>query len=162
MRVEVLSQQYFLCPTCKEHRFWVCPEKKDNFKWICDCGQALRVDVHDGCVDVELLEKFERVIDVVRMPPQKSPVFFLVPSLRQNSDHGGSAEFLYNENSCPINTFRKSSDVYAVEDFNDGTRGLSEDPHGIVQYVTTFYGDMGESDIMDALRHLLVEEVHRS
>ncbi len=75
-------------------------------------------------------------VDVLRLPPQSKPVYFVVEGMRfedegpfrdddiTNEEH---KQFYYEEHSCPVN-WLKPTMVY----FDGDT-----DPHGLIEFVST-------------------------
>lgn len=132
----------FLCPHCGkgEHSAAHLPAGATFGPWYCrECGGSFSgVIGADG--DISLALERERkvpTLDVLVLPPQAKPVYFVVEGMRFTGgrrtvdDEAESKRFFYESHSCPTNWLRPEM-LY-----HDG----DADPHGLIEFVRSVDAD---------------------
>ena len=151
--VPVVPVRHFACLACGEHLFHVEHlfrsaeqyDKGDGYSagpWYCDeCGTANELRMYaDGRVTARSLDKkCLRTSVVLKLPPQKEPVYFLMEGMRfteewpnpgeTQEEHNHSRDrYFYEEHSCPTNWLKDVQEVMIGSDC---------DPHGLWHYMGT-------------------------
>ena len=70
--------------------------------------------------------------DLIKIEPQDSPIYLVVEAFSEEGDPE-TAEYWYDEGTCPVNVVNTRRCALVVHD-ND------MDPHGIFKYIRTFDG----------------------
>jgi len=132
------TKTYAVCPTCQADAGEVdhLLGTKVSTRWYCDaCGHNYQLAFsEDGAVAISPLPgRRITTLNVLKLPPQEKPVFFVVKGMRfeaattdQDQDQEDSTRFFYEEHSCPTNWLKPEMVYY------DGDC----DPHGLIQFVT--------------------------
>jgi ribosomal protein S27AE len=138
MTIATRTTTHAVCPTCGELVGQIdhLLSSRVETRWYCKrCGQqyGLRSD-GDGHVDITpRRERCVTTYDVLVLPPQEQPVYFVVKGMRFDrldcketpEEAREHAEFYYEEHSCPTNWLRPEM-VYIDGD---------ADPHGLIKFV---------------------------
>lgn len=136
MSIVSRTKTYAVCPSCGEDAG--CIDRligtTTETLWYCDaCGQRYRLEfTANGNVEItSTTDRKVTTVDVLVLPPQAHPVYFVVKGMRfEGRDKGAfdeseSKQFYYEEHSCPVNWLHPEM-VYCDGD---------SDPHGLIQYV---------------------------
>ncbi len=101
--------------------------------WSCDeCGGKYDIKVISP-TDVEVNpyedgRKYVKTYDLLVIPPQESPIYFIVEggyhSPHEDEDHGNT--YFYGEHTCPTNWLQRVEEIISEGDV---------DPHGIAEFV---------------------------
>lgn len=141
MKPKLITQTYVVCPNCGEgekrvdHLFDQGPRTRPFGTWYCEeCGHGYDGTVDaDNNVDIEITDKRKVItLDLLVMPPQSSPVYFVVEGMRfpglyyksQVEEYAG-AKFWYEENTSLTNFIPCEAII---------SKGVS-DPHGLFELV---------------------------
>lgn len=142
MKATMLARTYILCPHCGEgenrvdHLFDQQEQDRDFGPWSCgECGGSYSGIVRpDRSIDLVLREeRRDRTYDLLVLPPQEKPVYFLIRGSQYESHKeplGTGKKYSYEEHSCPTN-WLPNIEVLAIGD--------DDDPHGLLQYVRSVY-----------------------
>jgi hypothetical protein len=137
MAIVQRTKTYAVCPTCGKDAGTVdhLLNTTTRTAWYCDaCGHRYHLEFHtDGHVDIwEGLGRRVPTVDILVLPPQEKPVYFVVeggrfedPTIPDDCPEEESKEFYYESHSCPTNWL----DPIMV--YHDG----DTDPHGLIQFV---------------------------
>ncbi len=139
MAVAERLKTYAVCPACGADAGCINHLLGQTLEtqWYCDtCGQCYRlVFTNENGVDVRvsIVEGKCKVktVDLLVLPPQKHPVYFVVEGMRfegeGDRDEHDAKQFFYDEHSCPTNWFKPTIVAF------DG----DYDPHGLIEFVAT-------------------------
>jgi hypothetical protein len=131
------TKTYAVCPTCQQDAGSVDHLLGQKFTtwWYCDaCGHryCLEFKVDGEVVITRAPGRKITTLDVLKLPPQPKPVFFVVQGMRfEDGPDGGerdiaaSKTFFYESHSCPTNWLEPVMMYY------DG----DSDPHGVIEFV---------------------------
>lgn len=135
-------EPHIVCPNCGNADGFACghilsgEERREFGPWFCDgCGYSIRGRKTADGIEIEpTSERKIRTVDVLMLPPQETPVYFVVEGARyEGQRHGGDTpeaehkRFYYEEHSCPTNWLEP------VMVYHDG----DSDPHGLIEFVAT-------------------------
>lgn len=140
MKAELVTETtvYVKCPHCGEgknridHLFGDSSFAHGWGPWSCsECGGKFRGKVNSPTdVEIEPIvgERWVKTFDLLVIPPQEAPVYFIVEGGRRDpsdtEDHGKT--YLYGEHTCPTNWLQSVEEIVFEGD---------DDPHGIADFV---------------------------
>ena len=130
--------------------------------WYCDtCGHAyaLQFDASGVVAISQAPGRNISTTDVLVLPPQDTPVYFVVPGMRFEGradedvrDEAAHKHYFYEEHSCPVNWLRPEMVSH------EG----NSDPHGLLRFVVSVDSETlppdetsGPNDHDDALERLI-------
>lgn len=124
------SKTCLICPHCGEKTDSSIDHLTagDSFgPWFCDdCGGGFSGVANGARTElVKSASKLLQTLDLLVLPPQERPVFFVVAGVH-SSVESDAIRFLYEEHSCPINWIGDAVMVVANGD---------PDPHGLLKFV---------------------------
>jgi hypothetical protein len=144
MKAEIYMKPQIVCPNCQNHEGFSCEhilngERRQFGPWFCDdCGHSITGKLAaDGTIDIEVgPERSIKTLDLLVLPPQSTPVYFVVQGARhegrqgpawfiKDRDEADHKKYLYETHSCPTNWFKPV--VIYIEGDND--------PHGFLDFV---------------------------
>lgn len=137
MSIVQRTTTYAVCPHCQQDAGEVDHLLGQQFttEWYCNnCGKQYRLDFDtSGHVEITRLAGLKiTTLDLLVLPPQKEPVYFVVEGMRFEGgrdggerDEADAKQFLYEEHSCPTNWLQPKMV------WHDG----DSDPHGLIEYV---------------------------
>ncbi len=137
---KTITKRMLLCPHCEQEEFSIehLQRGRSAGPWYCDqCGGSFDLDLLvSGEVDVTLrAERKVLTYNLLVLDPHQTPIAFIVEGMRfenpskpeSEEDIHRSAEFFYEEHSCPTNWFEP------VKILVDG----DDDPHGFLRFVVS-------------------------
>lgn len=131
MKATLVERFHVACPHCGEedgrvdHLFRGTP--KSFGPWYCKSCRRGYVGRVLAPKDVEVTpidRSMPETLDLLMLPPQDKPVYFVVKGLAVNGEMDGKA-YYYEEHSCPTNYIRCEA---IISDDDD-------DPHGLFKFV---------------------------
>lgn len=133
-----ITKTHIVCPHC-EHvdssiDHLIAARRECSWgRWYCDeCGGGYEGTVSaEGAVTVQKAkcgESFTRGLDLLCIPPQQHPVYFVVLASHPTGRDANGTRYYYEEHSCPTNWLRKILLVCVEGD---------QDPHGLIKYIET-------------------------
>jgi transcription elongation factor Elf1 len=128
---------YVVCPHCNENSggsidHLIADHKEWHWgTWYCDnCGGGFAGTVTaDGVVTVNKMDdSFSKCFDLLRIPPQKSPVYIVRSASHPTGREHAGTKYYYESHSCPTNWLTNIK-MISIEG--------NKDPHGLIEYVGT-------------------------
>ncbi len=149
LKAVIKMKAHIVCPHCGNGDGYACDHILSGGEWAggfgpwsCDdCGHSITGKLMpDGSLDIEEhAEQWVKTIDVLMLPPQSKPVYFVLETKRwipaadswmankPEHDEAAGKRFLYESHSCPTNWLKPAMMYY------DG----DSDPHGLIEFVAT-------------------------
>lgn len=158
MSTVTVSHCHAVCPHCKKPDGVVDQllGQETWTRWYCDhCGGAYSLSFtgEGGVTIAPLPDRCIRTIDLLVLPPQEKPIYFVVQGMRFSDDTRpvyDAKGFYYEEHSCPTNWLQPELMV------QDG----DPDPHGVLQYITT-RDVTGKNQSQEFLEDWALREIRR-
>jgi hypothetical protein len=152
MSLVQVTKTYVVCPHCEgssgatiDH---LIKDRRERTwgPWYCEqCDNAFQGTAHaDGSVTVEKVtrERFVKQFNLLCLPPQKEPVYFVTATRHFEGSTLDQMEFYYESSSCPTNWLR---DIGMI------SIGGDQDPHGLFKYMGSLPFDEERDDRWDEI-----------
>lgn len=141
-----VTKTYVVCPHCGENSggaidHLIADHREMSWgPWYCGhCKRGFAGTVTaDGDVSVKKVDSsFTKCFDLVCLPPQKHPVYFILSTAHPTDSEPESTKFFYESHSCPTNWLR---DIEMISIEGD------QDPHGLIEYIGSAPFDQSVAD----------------